>query len=176
MTASALAKRIRCTTASVTENLKPSEWHHTSGWYNRTDYYDEPLLVALADGDGRAAVRALRETTDFLEPMEMRVEKRRLLAEARDTLDRMRASKQKPKPERRWEGCTVEWLVWSGTKKHPVAHEHRAEGCTVVWKGGAFVTVTGGTLPKWCGGSLKKKIGANEFSVCDAEGRPLVFA
>lgn len=51
MTATSLAKVLRCSSAAVKAILSPTEWHHTSNRYNRTNYYHEPVLLYLVDGD-----------------------------------------------------------------------------------------------------------------------------
>jgi len=40
MTASALAKKLGVTAALIEEHCEPEEWHHSSSWYNRVNYYD----------------------------------------------------------------------------------------------------------------------------------------
>lgn len=39
--ASEIAKRLKLPSAAcVKEHIRAKEWHHTSGWFNKTDYYD----------------------------------------------------------------------------------------------------------------------------------------
>ena len=44
--ASEIARRLKCTTAAVRALMEVCEYHHTSSWYNATDYYD---LAAAAE-------------------------------------------------------------------------------------------------------------------------------
>lgn len=37
--ASVLAKKLNVSTKAITAILSPSEWHHTSNYYNKTNYY-----------------------------------------------------------------------------------------------------------------------------------------
>jgi len=38
--ASVLAKKLKVNTEAIKALLHPSEWHHTTKFYNKTDYYD----------------------------------------------------------------------------------------------------------------------------------------
>jgi hypothetical protein len=49
--ASLLAQKLGVSTATIKETMEPVEWHHTSGWFNETDYYDGDLLIRLARGE-----------------------------------------------------------------------------------------------------------------------------
>lgn len=152
MTASGLAKTLKCSTGAVDALLTPVEWHHASSFYNKVSYYDEPTLIAVA-----------REELDDLDLEEA--------GEARELLAQLRAW-QAPLAGRvgRHENCLVEWIVWGGSKKHPTANEMKEAGCTVEYTKGQFVTITrpGGQV-------FKKKIGANGFSVHAADGCARLF-
>lgn len=95
--ASVLAKRIGVKTGAIKALMSPSEWHHTSSRYNRTNYYDE--------------------------------------AEALEMINGLKAWDEPSKGVAEYEGCTVTWLEWSGTRKHPKASERKAEDVTVTIKG-----------------------------------------
>ena len=95
--ASVLAKRIGVKTSAIKAMMSPSEWHHTSSRYNRTDYYDE--------------------------------------SEAIEIISDLKAWQEPAKDLAVYEECTVTWLEWSGTRKHPKATERQAENVTVTIKG-----------------------------------------
>jgi len=92
------------------------EWHHTSKWYNKTDYYDvDDVAEWLGEEEGKEALA-------------------QVLAE--------RSARRAAVPVVH-RNCTVVWLEWGGTRNHPRAMERRAEGCIVEEKAGAkFVAVT----------------------------------
>ena len=112
--ASILAKKLSVKSQAVKALMQPSEWHHTSSHYNATDYYDGGILLAVKSGE----VDGYDEDD---------------LAEARELLAAMKA--WQPAAEEAFENCDVEWLEWSGTKKHPKAEKCNASGCKVVVKG-----------------------------------------
>jgi len=56
--ASVLARKLRVSTEAIKSILVPEEWHHTSSWYNRTDYYSlEEAEVKLQQLKAFAAPR-----------------------------------------------------------------------------------------------------------------------
>lgn len=118
--ASVVAKKLKIPTALVKEMLRPCEWHHTSKWYNSTDYYD------------------LDSAQGFLESAEGSV----ALAEFK--------SRAKQAREQVYENCEVAWLEWVGSRRRPRAKEHAAKKARVVVKGqSAMVTLaTGETFRK----------------------------
>lgn len=136
--ATALAKRLGIKAGAIKALMTPNEWHHTSGWFNRTDYYDGALLLAIADGRD---VAEIHDTED--------------IAEARALLLRLRAWRPAVSAAVALTGCTVRWTEWSGTRTRPKATERQVEGCTVVAKGGTMVTIR---LPD--GSEMAKKLGA----------------
>lgn len=121
-TASALGRALGVSAAAIKQHLSRAEWHHTSLWYNATDYYEEPALLALvayngswreyAHDDIRAAIKALRKLRAFD-------------AESK-------AAKRQPVVHL---SCRVEWLEWSGTRNRPICTERCEAGCTVAVKG-----------------------------------------
>ena len=46
MTATTLAEVLSVDAQAIREHCHPVEWHHASGRYNKTYYYDEPELIA----------------------------------------------------------------------------------------------------------------------------------
>ena len=102
--------------------LRKSSWHHTSLMYNRTDFYS--LDESEAD-----------ELTD---------EKVNLLIE--------KSKQEEEKVEEAVETWECEYLVWSGSRKHPKATEERAIGEI---KGNWFYLPNGS----------KKSINANGFKM-----------
>jgi uncharacterized delta-60 repeat protein len=115
--ASTLAKKLGVSTEAIRKTLESSEWHHTSGWYNETNYYDGDLLIRLAQG----------EPVDDVSDLEV--------ARAQEELARVR-SYRKPKDEEVvHENCTVKWPEWSGPKKWRKSKECQEDGCRVVVKG-----------------------------------------
>lgn len=119
--ASKLAKRIGggATAAGVKKVLSPREWHHTSKHFNQTDFYDldhEVEKWAENKGISQGAARV-------------------------QIVDEVRAASKVEKVEVIHQGCSVEWLEWFGTKKHPFAETQYAYNCTVFDKGGQMVVV-----------------------------------
>jgi hypothetical protein len=47
MTASQCGKALGIPSKCIKKNLEPVEWHHTSKFFNETDYYDCTLLIAI---------------------------------------------------------------------------------------------------------------------------------
>jgi hypothetical protein len=96
--------------------LQPTrEWHHTSSWYNSTDYYDvEQLAEHLATEEGQEQLAQVKAE----------------------------AAAQKKKPETVIGGAIVLWLEWTGTRNHPRAIDRRAENATVTDRGGKFVEIS----------------------------------
>ena len=81
LTATALARRIGggATAAGVAAVLVPSEWHHTSSYFNATNYYDfESDAAELAEDQGVAL-----EEGERLLAERIRDASRRIRAEAR---------------------------------------------------------------------------------------------
>jgi hypothetical protein len=120
--ASTLAKKLGVSAEAIRKTLEPSEWHHTSGWFNETNYYDGDLLIRLARG----------EPVDDVSDLEV--------ARAREEWARLR-SYRKPKDEEVvHENCTVKWLEWRVSKRWRKAKEYQEADCRVVVKG-EFATV-----------------------------------
>jgi hypothetical protein len=151
MTATQAAKALGVSSRAIKSLLTPTEWHHTSSYFNATDYYDVDSLLALKRSD----------RYEFDEDT---------WSEAERTLAELKARSQARADYLRWDGCTVEWLEWSGTRKHPIATERRESGCTMEWTGAAFCTV------RLADGSLmKKKTDCKGFYVYDRDGERIAF-
>ena len=149
--ASVLARKLKVRTAAIKALMEPREWHHSSKHYNEVDYYDGDLLLSLAAG-----VADLYETDE--------------IETATTLLAALRAWRPPAKNVKRWCGCTVKWLEWSGTRNRPKATENTADNCSVEWRGGKFCTVT---FPQ--GGTMRKGTETNGFEVRDSEGRRVYF-
>ena len=137
VTASELAKRIGkgATAAAVKAVVPYSEWHHTSSHFNKTYYYDFESSV-LERAENRNITEAEAEASYIAE----------ILAASKKDEGRI------------FENCSVTWIEWCGSRKHPKAI--RCETVSnVIYKGGQFVEFQHGTS------TIKKKIGANGFKV-----------
>jgi len=105
LTASKLGRQYKVSAAAVKHFLSPAEWHHTSKFYNATNYYDPSDLTP-------------------------------------ELLDKMREFDRKHKEEKVlvvWSDCTVEWIEWEGTRRHPRPIEYKAEHVAVT-KVGDWIT------------------------------------
>lgn len=58
MPASHLARKLGVKIGAIRELLEPAEWHHTSAYFNRTDFYDSEI-----DAKTIAALKAWRPPT-----------------------------------------------------------------------------------------------------------------
>lgn len=124
--------------ALVREFCRRAEWHHTSSHFNRTDFY-RPSEVR--------AVFGLEVSEDY-----------DAVPSAVAALAAWKAAKKIGKTANNHENCRVEWLEWSGSRKHPKCTKRTADGCRVEVKG---VTATI-TLPD--GSLLVKRLETRGFS------------
>lgn len=119
--ASVVARNLRVPIDAV-RAYESSEYHHTSKFFSKTDYYDQRRVAGwlLMSVEGQ---QALREAC----------------AEAK-------AARQSTV----YDDCRVEWLEWSVTRAHPKATEMKADGCRVEVRGQtATITLPSGeTLRK----------------------------
>ena len=115
MTATAAAKALGVSAAAIKEILYPSEWHHTSGWYNRTNYYN----ISDLSEEKLSALKAYKADNSVYEYQ-----------------------------------ADVEWIEWSGSRRHPKANKFSAENILVTEKG-CFYTFH---LPNR---TVRKKIDSN---------------
>ena len=98
--ASILAKKIGVKSGAIKEILSPSEWHHTSKMYNKTNYYD--------------------------------------MEEALERIDELKSWREPKKENIVYKNCSVEFLEWGGSRKHPRATVRKYDGLEVNVKGDWF--------------------------------------
>jgi len=66
--ASVIAKKIGVPSPLISEHLAPCEWHHTSSWYNTTDYYDlEEAREFFLTEEGKEAIAEFRRESREVE-------------------------------------------------------------------------------------------------------------
>ncbi len=118
--------------------LVPSEWHHTGSYYKETDYYDIRLLLAIKDNN--------EEVISEYDEDEIK--------EAKESLEELK-SWRKPKLTSKTYKADVEWLTWSGTRKHPKATKHSVKNVDVEEKGSYYYFNDEYGIP------TKKMIGSN---------------
>ena len=140
--ASVAAKLLGVSAASIKAVLSPSEWHHTGSYYNRTDYYDIELLLAVKNND-----EDIMSAYDDEE-----------IQEARNQLEELKSYKA-PELKSNTYKANVRWLTWSGTRNHPKATEHIANNVDVTERGSFYY------FKDKDGNDVKKKIGSNGTEV-----------
>ena len=118
--------------------LVPSEWHHTGSYYKETDYYDIRLLLAIKDNN--------EETISEYDKDEIK--------KAKESLEKLK-SWRKPKLTSNTYRADVEWLTWSGTRKHPKATKHSVKNVDVEERGSYYY------FNDEYGTPIKKMIGSN---------------
>ena len=133
------AKLLGVSPEAIKENMGPDEWHHTSKYYNRTDYYNIQLLLEIKNG-----------TANYT-PEDNEYEQ---LEEARELLEKLKAYKKPKLTENKYFAEKVKYVIWSGTRNFPKATEYVFENIEVVEKGQFYIFLT----PK---GPVRKKIGSN---------------
>lgn len=135
--ASVVAKKLKVKSGAVAAIMAPCEYHHTSSHFNSTDYFDISIHHAIV-------ADASLDDWDADEISEARAE----LAQMREWQPAGHESYQ----------ADVEYLIWAGSRKHPVATEHKHSDVEVSQKGSFFTF----HLP---GGDVRKKIGSNGTNV-----------
>ena len=118
--------------------LVPSEWHHTGSYYKETDYYDIRLLLAIKDNN--------EEIISEYDKDEIK--------KAKESLEKLK-SWRKPKLTSNTYRADVEWLTWSGTRKHPKATKHSVKNVDVEERGSYYY------FNDEYGTPIKKMIGSN---------------
>ena len=118
--------------------LVPSEWHHTGSYYKETDYYDIRLLLAIKDNN--------EEIISEYDEDEIK--------KAKESLEELK-SWRKPKLTSNTYRADVEWLTWSGTRKHPKATRHSVKNVDVEERGSYYY------FNDEYGTPIKKMIGSN---------------
>ena len=120
----------------IADHCRCEEWHHASSRYNKVKFYDPEKVLAEF---------GICPHPDYeINPV------------AAAALEEHRA-KRKNAPVIHM-NCTVEWLEWYGSIKHPKCDQMKAQGCTVSVKG-QTATVT---LPD--GKALTKRLSTRGFS------------
>lgn len=118
--------------------LSPSEWHHTGSYYKETDYYDIRLLLAIKNNDEEVM-------SEYNEDE---------IKEAKQKYEDLKQWK-KPELQSNTYKADVEWLTWSGTRKHPKAEEHKVKNTEVTERGSYYY------FKDEYGIDTKKMIGSN---------------
>ena len=136
--ASIADKKLGVPSGAVKAILPKSEWHHTGSYYNKTDYYDIDLLLAIKNNDETAL--SYYDSDD--------------IEEAKELYEKLKNYK-KPKTTSNTYIADVEWLTWSGTRNHPKATEHKVTDVEVEEKGSFYY------FNDEYGNPVKKKIGSN---------------
>jgi hypothetical protein len=159
MTASKLAKQLRCSTSAIKALLKPCEWHHASSWFNCTDYYDESdLLLAATDIVDADQYENDCEKEDC--EKENCEDCEQVMRQAQEMLARLRAF-HSVNEARTFIARRVKWLEWSGSRAHPHATEETRKNIQITIKG-QFAILHGCGI---AGKDLRKKIDARGFSI-----------
>lgn len=141
---SAVSKKTKIPSSLIKKFIEPSEWHHTSSWYNSTNYYvlDEVLAVFGKaddyDADGYSSKCEYYSNPDAI----------KALAEF--------ASLKKAKVI--YKNCEIEWIEWGGSRRHPIANKYKEVG-DIEYEGGSFVKIILKNK------TFKKKIGSNGFYI-----------
>ncbi len=100
---------------------QPTEWHHTSSKYNRTDFYNPDEVRAIFGLQSHGNIKANPAAVA--------------------ALDQYKAG---PTTET-YANCRVQWIEWAGTAKKPTRTTMTADNCTVEVKGQtATVTLPSG--------------------------------
>ena len=146
ITASALAKILKCKPAAIKNHCNSSEFHHTSSWFNSTDYYDEPILIALASGASPDYIMAEYGLDDDD------------VVKAQTLLSLLRAFGREKVTIKMHEKCDVAWLEWLCSRNFAKCKERREKGCRVTIKGQtATITLSEGS-------SFQKRLATRGFS------------
>jgi len=100
----------------VKEYCSYSEWHHSSKFYNKVEFYDPEYV---------------RATFGLIEHEEYEPD-----PEAIAALDKYKAERRTPSEEIVYEHCKVEYKEWSVHRNHPVASSCVLKDVSVTVKGG----------------------------------------
>lgn len=116
----------------------PDEWHHTSGRYNRTDFFNPTEVYAIF---------GLEAHEDFDQD-----------PKAIAALAAWRSA-QKNASSIVYENCDVRWIEWSGSRNFRKSQAMSLSGCRVEVKGHT-ATITHPTF-----GTFKKRLETHGFSL-----------
>lgn len=137
------AKLTKVPAELVKKYVSTGEWHHTSGWYNRVDYYSLREIKIVFGLEPTPTDEADDEFGREPKP------------EAAAALAAWKPAKIETDVQ---ENCTVEWIEWSGSRNYPKATKRCEENCTVAVKS-QTATIT---LP--CGTVFTKRLSTRGFS------------
>jgi hypothetical protein len=143
--ASILARELKVKTNAIKCLVEPSEWHHTSSWFNSTDYYDGSLLIPLAKN-------MMPDESYYCDEDD--------LFEAADLLLKLRAFREPKAIGWTDDNCDVDWIEWDGSRKRPKAIEHSEKRCHVEFNGKSTYKIK---TPS--GYTFTKREGANGFYI-----------
>lgn len=153
--ATQLAKRLKVSSAAIKALLTPSEWHHTSSYYNRTDYYNEPILLSIVDNPDLSDEELVELLSEYHNGINYGPDIHDIVM-GRKTLQDLRNYKKGKTEEKVI--ADVEWLEWSGTRQRPKATQRKAENVPVTIKGAFAIIHT-------FSGDIKKKMDARGFRI-----------
>ncbi len=122
-------------------------WHHTSKYYNITDYYDSEMIGKWINNDPEMIKEAGASYSECSQNWGKSIRKTNI----------------------KYLNCTVKWLEWIGTRSHPHPVEREENNCLCEDRGGKFVLIT---FPN--GQTMKKKKDTNGFEVLDKEGKRIL--
>ena len=138
------ASKIKGISAALVQKFcRYEEWHHSSGFYNRVKFYC-PLCVTIIFGK----VPGKCEDHGVCECDPQAVE---ALAQSQAVESYLLKDQY------------VEWIEWTGSRKHPKANPRIAENCTIVIKGQTATVY----LPD--DSRMTKRLTTNGFSFRDME-------
>jgi len=129
--ASKLAKKLKVTTSAIKLFMSPSEWHHTSSNFNKTNFYDGEIYLQL-----------INNTVNWFDYDYEDIE----LA-AYNLCCMHNYTPCENKPEIKY--GRIEWIEWSGSRRYPKAIEREFVG-NVTIKGEFYYFA-----------NMKKKINGN---------------
>ena len=146
MVASDVSRKLKIPTVLIKQFCDHEEWHHTSKFYNAVEYYD-PRTVAIVFGLDLTKFDFVDRGCDY-EDVEPNA----------DAIAALKNYKSSQTPET-LENVTVEWLEWSGSRKHPSCAERREANCRVTIKGQtATITLSNGR-------TFQKRLSTNGFRI-----------
>ena len=144
--ATTLAKLLKVKQEAIKQYLNPCEWHHTSSYYNETNYYDGDIFIKIINN---------KDLEDYTTEE---------IKEAKILLNVMKNFKPvKPVKNELSYKANIEYIEWSGTRKHPKANVIKHENIDVVERGCFYFFKIGNS-------EIKKKIGGNGTFVNKMKG------
>jgi vacuolar-type H+-ATPase subunit E/Vma4 len=128
---------------------KSGEWHHTSKFYNATDYYDLQQVKDWMEGEGDYKPEGKEPTgNDQLAEWKMR----------------QKAMKESGSDVAR--GLSIKYLEWGGTRNHPVATEQIEHNVTIERKPGQKMV----TITRPDGSTFRKGLDTRGFEIANEKG------